>query len=131
MTILMWDKPEKIMSVEEWQKISADNVPLGVYTPNMCKNDKERWKAKLVGHKAGRPHVEIRKSAKGVQIFLLVSLGGGYKYRGYKPDSKWDSTIGTNLHFSSNGSVRLTFQDWEDMKQAVEEAKAVLEARAK
>jgi hypothetical protein len=127
MTILMWNKPEKIMSVEDWQAISADNVPLGVYQPNMSEDDKERWKAKLVGHKVGRPHVEIRKSAKGTQIFLLVSLGGGYKYRGCCPDSKWNSTIGTNLHFALNGSARLTFKDWEDMQQAVDEAKAVLE----
>lgn len=127
--VLMWEKPERIMSVEKWKEISACGQPPGVYTPNMSQEDRERWKAKLVGHKAGRPHVEIRKTIKGVQLFLLVSLGGGYKYRGFEPTKdRWGrSTVGINVHLSLNGSAQLTFDEWNEMRQAVEEAKAVLE----
>src|SRR3954451_18558128 len=105
MTVLMWDKPEKVMTTEEWQSISADSAPPGVYVPNMSDDDKQRWKAKLVGKRAGYPHVEIRKTDRGcVQILLIVSLGGGYSYgsRHAVPDRWGRSTRGVNVQMSMN-----------------------------
>lgn len=48
MGILMWDTPEKVMSIESWKSISADGAPPGVYTPNMSRGDALSWKAKIV-----------------------------------------------------------------------------------
>jgi hypothetical protein len=60
MSLLMWDKPEKIMTTEEWRAISADSAPPGVYVSNMSHDDRLRWKAKKIG--GGDPRVEIRKT---------------------------------------------------------------------
>jgi hypothetical protein len=128
--LLRWDKPEKIMSVEAWKDLSADSAPPGVYMPNMSQADAESWKAKLVGHKVGRPHVEIRKTVRGVQLFLIVSQGKGYKYKYYVPDIHADDqhtgTIGINIHISTNGALQMTFVEFDAMKQVINEATTVL-----
>ena len=133
MSILMWDKPEKAMSVEKWKSISADSAPPGVYTPNMSKEDKYRWKAKKVGGKY--PRVEIRKTFTAVgdsakkdskwphehahsEMLMVVSLGGvlrkGYHY----------SDVA--IMISANGPVAITKAEWSDFKKAVDEAFEVL-----
>jgi hypothetical protein len=125
--LLCWNKPERIMTVEQWKNIMADSAPPGTYTPNMSEEDKARWKAKLVGHKVGRPHIEIRKTFRGAtQLFLLVSLGGGYNYSHYKIDDKWNSTKGVNIHMSCNGALQMTFVEFDAMKQVINEAVHVL-----
>ena len=80
MGVLMWEKPEKIMSIEDWKAISADSAPPGVYVPNMSERDRQRWKATLKGTKLGRPWIEIRKSTRewGTQMLIIVSPGGGF-----------------------------------------------------
>jgi hypothetical protein len=79
----MWDKPKKKMSKEEWELISADGAPPGVYTPNMSDDDRKRWKAKKIGGK--NPRVEIRKTCVGTnykgshafsQLLLIVLKDG-------------------------------------------------------
>ena len=72
MGILMWDKPQKKLSKKEWEAISADGAPPGVYHPNMSDQDRERWKAKKVGGK--NPRVEVRKTTRG------KNLKGGNSY---------------------------------------------------
>lgn len=120
--ILSWETPERVESVEDWKKISADGAPPGVYTPNMSKEDQLKWKAKLTGHKAKPPHpqVEIRKNL-GSQVLIIVSLGG-FKYQ-------HDTVEGTkdyNVRISMNGPSYLTFQETEEMLEVVKEAKAML-----
>ncbi len=61
--MLSWEKPKKTMTTEEWNSISADGAPPGVYTPNMSKEDREKWKAKKIGGKD--PRVELRKMTGG------------------------------------------------------------------
>lgn len=42
----------------------------------------------------------------------------------------WDkptSTKGLNIHIASAGPIQLSFKDWEEFKQVVEEAKQFLE----
>lgn len=41
MPLLMWEKPERVMSKEAWKGISADSAPPGVYIPNMSNEDRE------------------------------------------------------------------------------------------
>ena len=121
--ILFWDKPKPIMSKEERMDISADSAPPGVYVSNMSDEDRRKWKAKLVGHKSGHPQVEIRKDS----TVIIVSLHGGYRYKYYGPDKVGTGdTNGINLHIASAGPMQLTFEEFEEMKLAVEEAKEAL-----
>ena len=63
-------------------------------------------------------------------MFLLVSLGSGYKYSYYVPGKDGDTwncgTKGINIHLSSNGALRMTFKELNQMLMAVDEATAVL-----
>lgn len=93
MTVLMWDKPKKKLSKEEWaESYGFEDGPTGGYLPNMSKEDKLRWKAKITGKKLGFPQVEIRKTTEnGSQILLIINLGDGYNYKYYKavnPEAK-------------------------------------------
>lgn len=98
--ILSWDKPAKVMPREEWESISADGAPPGVYIPNMSKEDMLKWKAKKVGQR-----VEIRKTA-GSQILIKVTLEG--------------------VTISMNGPAQLSMEDLIDLTLVVIEATQVL-----
>lgn len=139
MSVLMWDKPKRVKSVEEWKDISADGAPPGVYTPNMSEDDKHKWKAVLKGKTTGFPYVEIRKTTshfgklKGeknsqglslyAQVLITVSLGGGYPHKGYDPKCM----LGVNVQISMNGQSTFSFQDMADMHEAIGEARQTLE----
>jgi hypothetical protein len=99
--ILSWDKPAKAMSREEWEAISADDAPPGVYTPNMSEEDKLKWKAKKIGQR-----VEIRKTAGDAQILIKVTLDG--------------------VSISMNGTAKLTPRESLDMSLAIAEATQIL-----
>lgn len=123
MSVLMWEKPEKVMDSTEWaESYVADGAPPGVYVPNMSEDDMLRWKAKLVGIRTAYPRVEIRKSAYA-QILIIVSLGQGFQQR-YKsmPEE-------TNVQISANGAFALTWQELDEMNTAIQEAKVFLEAQ--
>lgn len=128
MSVLMWDKPEKMMSTEDWLKISADGAPAGVYTPNMSQDDLFKWKATLIGTKKGTPRVEIRKSFSkrdettsgcfyvGVycQCLIIVSLGDV------------DNMGDCNVLISMNGKAGMSFTEINEFNLAIAEAKLVL-----
>lgn len=154
MTILCWDKPKKIHSTAEWADISFDGGPKGGYVPNMSEDDAQRWKAKLVGTKAGYPQVEIRKKFGSALATIIVSLGGGYNYKQYTVENQYhgktieeygsrylntqddidrlalmgSTTLGINVHMAMNGPAQMTFADMENLQLVVAEARAVLEA---
>ena len=121
--VLDWNKPEKIMSVEDWKSISADGCPAGVYTPNMSEEDKSKWKAKLI--KGKNPRVEIRKTFQKsngkpypdninyyAQNLIVVSLN---------PEVK-----DCNIIFSLNGKAGISFIEMQELQKAIDEAVAVL-----
>jgi hypothetical protein len=92
------------MTTEQWQAISADSAPPGVYVPNMSEADRDAWKAKLIG---GRdPRVEIRKAAGGTQVLIVVRPGG--------------------VRMSMNGPASFTREEWGQLAAAVAEAAARL-----
>ncbi len=128
MGILVWDKPQRAMPLEQWYSITADNAPPGVYTPNMSQADAERWKAKLTGTHGRQPQVEIRKSVGACQMVVVVGLDG-YDYGTYTrqpADGRTRSTRGKNIHFSLNGPAQLTFDQFYELVTAVTEAQSVL-----
>jgi hypothetical protein len=122
MPILVWNKPKQVMTAEERERNYAfDGGPPGGYVLNMSNEDAAQWRAKLVGHKAGHPQAEIRKTA-GSQILIIVNLGDGYKYKGYTPER----TKGINIHLSLNGPVQMSFEEMAEMNQAIAEARDFL-----
>ncbi len=106
------------MSVESWKSISADGAPPGTYTPNMSREDAAKWNAKLCGHRSGHPQVEIRSSRGGSQLLVIVSLEANIKYQG--------RTSQCNVRMSANGPLHFSFDDWQNLNLAIEEAKEKL-----
>lgn len=131
MGILMWEKPEKVLSTEDWKAISADSTPPGVYSPNMSQEDMKKWKATLKRKTKENPYIEIRKStsARGqkpneelkwrsetsfsAQILIIVSLGEGYSYKQYEIQ-------GVNVQISMNGQATFMFEEIAELNQAIE-----------
>lgn len=119
MSILSFEKPAKARdSKTHAEKYSSSANIAGTYVPNMSKADMQKWKAKHIRGKDER--VEIRKSINGVQLVVIV-----YKNR---RDGDWNAGIShhENVQISANGKIQLSFAGWQEMMQAVEEAKAVL-----
>jgi hypothetical protein len=118
-SIINWDKPQKIRpSKEHAGMYSSDSGVPGTYMPNMSDDDIKKWKGKVVGATTGSPQVEIRKDC----MVIIVSLGGGYQYKFYKRER----TTGINIHVSMAGPTQLTFAEWDEMKNVVEEARQKL-----
>ena len=128
MGVLNWDKPKQVKSTEEWQGLIADGAPPGVYSPNMSREDKLKWKAKHFGGKLRR--VEIRKTAGGSQVKIVVSLPGQPTYRRKLwhsgEEQKVDAGQDDNVVISMNGPARLSFEEMVELQAAIAEAKARL-----
>lgn len=118
MTLLMWDKPKRIMSKEAWKDISADGAPPGVYTPNMSDEDQATWKAKLVGIKSDNPMIEIRKTCCGTQVLIVVCLDEF-------PD-QWSRYKGKNVKISQNGPAYWSSKEINTLGVVIHEAWTVL-----
>lgn len=124
--ILSWDKPEKVMSTEEWQRISADSAPPGVYTPNMSTVDMAKWKAKYVSGK--NPRVEIRKTVIG-------------PFRPTKMPSPWETlrnvaqllvvVDAATVRMSANGTADFEGWEFDQLHEAVAEAWFVIRIKSK
>jgi hypothetical protein len=108
MGVLTWARPAKVMTDEEWRAISADSAPPGVYVPNMSDADQAAWKAKAIRGKD--PRVEIRKTARGTQVLIIVRPG-------------------PQVRMSMNGPAEFTPDEWHELGQVVAEAAAVLGAQ--
>ncbi len=149
--ILMWERPKQRVSKKAWkEEYGFDGGPDGGYQPNMSQDDAQRWKAKLVGTRTGFPQVEIRKQAGPSLMLIIVNLGAGYSYKSNTPSydveeagKRWNSrdiapmslvdriglqdvSAGTQVHISMNGPAMMDFEDLAHMREAIDEAKAVL-----
>ena len=121
--ILSWDKPEKVMTTEEWQAISADSAPPGVYTPNMSEEDMRKWKARYV---SGRnPRVEIRKTVIGPE---RLPDSGRYTTQGYA--QLLVIVEQTTVRVSANGTADFEGWEFDQLHEAVAEARLVLSVKA-
>ncbi|GEM_PF-2004128 len=123
--VLMWEKPPHTMTPEERRKhfSSHSGIP-GTYVPRMPEEDIKKWKATLVETKTGHLQVEVRKDA----ALFIISLGGGYKHRGYGPDAlRGYNTLGKNIHIAVSGALQWTWQDMEEFQLAIAEARSLLE----
>lgn len=116
MGLLCFDKPKKARSTEEHNiGCSSDCGVPGTYVPNMSREDRKKWKGKIVGKSGKRPlQIEIRKNS-----FVTVVGLKGYKYKYY-------DTTKFNIHVAAAGPIQMTFKDWEEWRQCVEEATKIL-----
>lgn len=103
MSVLNWSKPKPVMSRSEYERISAEGAPPGVYTPNMSDADAATWRAKKIG--GADPRVEIRV-LRGSQVVIVV-----------RPHA---------VRISMNGPTELDDEGWEEFVQAVGEARITL-----
>jgi hypothetical protein len=133
MSVLSWDKPEKVLSVDEWKSNHADGAYPGTWCPNMSPEDSKKWKAKLVGNTLGFPQVEIRRDG----LVVIISTKG-YKYKHYNtrqtPENiaKWkegEKLYGQStddykktVHIASSGPQSFTIDELQELKAAMDEA---------
>lgn len=131
MSILAWEEPPRAMTQEEWESVTADGAPPGVYAPNMSQDWAQRWKARLAGQRTpGELRVEVRKT--------VTSPGTGRTHRenpGNRLPAHAQALIliyaDGEVRVSANGPMAFSPQDWRDLATAVTEARAALAAYQK
>ena len=85
------------------------------------------WQKKTVT-KDGTTQIELRGTARGSQVLVIVALDG-YNHKWYRvdpPKTYLQSTRGLNIHLAGNGGLQLTFAEWDDMTVRVAAARAEL-----
>lgn len=109
MSVLDFAKPAKLQPTALWNEAhQSDSDVAGTYVPNMSETDKQKWKAKQIA--GSDPRVEIRKtiSNHGDYAQMLVIV-------------RKDEVV-----ISGNGRMNFSEANWQDLFEAVNEAKALL-----
>jgi hypothetical protein len=123
MGLISFEKPPKLRSSKEHGRMHFSDCGIdGTYVPNMSDEDRARWKGRITGTRKGRPQVEIRKDS-----FVTIVGLQGYDYKHYKVGAAGSDTSGLNIHIASAGPVQMTFEQWDEWRQVVEEARQILE----
>lgn len=100
--ILSFEKPPKERPQKEHEEMySSDTGIPGTYAPNMSWEDQKKWKAKKIANR-----IEIRKSVSYAQVLIVVTL--------------------EDIKLSMNGKGIWTNQEWNELFEAVSEARATL-----
>jgi hypothetical protein len=139
MTLLDFTKPAKV-TVEA----GFDGGPEGGYVPQMGAADAQRWKAKLFNKGKENARIELRKTFTGInngqgssQVFMIVALDGWdlaakHEYRRAfqrgVDDYFHNDVRGLNVRMSMNGPLLMTFEQFAEINQIVQEAREYLES---
>ena len=122
--ILNFDKPEKVRATQEHNQMYMSDAGVdGTYVPNMSQQDNEDWKAKHIRGEDER--IEIRKSLRGVQMVIIVYR----KVRKTNGDWREKYKDHNNVRISMNGKADMYFEEYDQMTQAIIEAKEILRVR--
>jgi hypothetical protein len=138
-TVLLDFNPPKKVEIE----YGFEDGPTGGYMPQMSQTDARRWKAKKFNIGKENARIELRKSIGGgvsgrgpvSQVTIFVALDGWdlaskFEHRGPNGKSKWGSnlfdTTGLNVRMSMNGAILMTFEEFAEINQIVNEAKDYL-----
>lgn len=148
MSLLSFEKPQKIRSTEEHNKMySSDCGIAGAYTPNMSVEDMNKWKAKYI--KDDNERIEIRKTfssthSSGAQLLVIIykepyKNGQELEYPNYDSyinrNDYWDAVDEYNkfydnwhndIHISMNGKLQISFNEYKEFQEAINEAIAFL-----
>ena len=146
--ILDFEKPKKVRSTEEHNDLfssdlfSSDSGVAGTFVPNMSEEDRYKWKAKHITGNDER--VEIRKTLGGSQVLIMVYKNPYHPPYPEYPDTKYtDSAYHVNLakykekqkewykrhediKLSMNGKVDMTFEEYGELREAIMEAKMLM-----
>lgn len=136
--LLNFDKPKKVVV-----EAGFDGGPDGGYVPQMSDEDAERWKAKAFNLGKENARIELRKTFSGInngqgssQVFMIVArdgwdLSSKNEYRTDEPGKSrygfHTDTRGLNVRMSMNGPLLMTFDQFAEINQIVNEAKEYLE----
>lgn len=109
---LSFVKPERIMPVEERQRIQAEGAPPGVYVDNMSDVARSLWRAKVVGIRTKEFALEIRTGKLNANTLIIVTgKPGNYQMR-----------------ITANGPMQIKAVVFEELTLVVAEAYLVLSA---
>ncbi len=122
-----------------------DGGPEGGYIPQMGKKDAERWKAKPFNIGKENARIELRKTFTGVvngqgstQVTMFVALDGWdyaakHEYRRANDGKDYfhNDTRGLNVRMSMNGPLLMTFEQFAEINEIVEEAKRYMKENLK
>ena len=115
-----------------------DGGPEGGYVPQMSQADACRWKAKSFNLGKENARVELRKAFNYTRVTIFVAMDGWdyaakYENRTGKETGGYfhTDTRGLNVRMSMNGSLLLTFEQFAEINQIVQEAKEYLEYHKK
>lgn len=137
--LLDFTKPAKV-TVEA----GFDGGPEGGYVPQMSQTDAHRWKAKHFNLGKENARIELRKTFTGInngqgssQVFMIVALDGWdlaakheYRREFQRGVDDWfhNDVRGLNVRMSMNGPLLMTFEQFAEINQIVQEARAYLES---
>ena len=137
--LLDFTKPAKVVV-----EAGFDGGPEGGYVPQMSQSDAQRWKAKHFNLGKENARIELRKTFTGInngqgssQVFMIVALDGWdlaakHEYRREFQrgvDSYFHNDVrGLNVRMSMNGPLLMTFEQFAEINQIVQEARAYLES---
>jgi len=125
--ILDFNKTKKLRTSAEHSSIyMSDSGIAGTYVPNMSKSDMEKWKAKHI--KGDNERIEIRKTLGGTQLLIIVRKNAPMKYPKSHDRETWKQYNDQkgSIKMSMNGSLWMTFEEQNELINAIEEAKTIL-----
>lgn len=116
-----FNKPAKVRSTAEHNKrYMSDSGVDGTYVPNMSREAMYEWKGKHIKGKDER--IEIRKTFYGTQMLIVV-----YKNRLDKEGYGGAMiTQHENIQISMNSKLHLTWEDYKEFKEVIQEAELIL-----
>ena len=134
--LLDFTKPAKVVI-----EAGFDGGPEGGYVPQMGKADAQRWKAKHFNLGQENARIELRKTFTGIgngqgssQVFMIVALDGwdlAAKHERRREPAPGEyfgtDTRGLNVRMSMNGPLHMSFAQFAEITQIVQEAREYLE----
>jgi len=104
MGVIIWDKPERAMTTEEWSSLSADGAPPGVFVRNETKDASQKWWGKVLGTRNPPLRAVLRYTTSNYVYLKVVVYTNGL------------------VRISANGTAELTRDQAGEMGQAIAEA---------
>jgi hypothetical protein len=136
-SLLDFTKPAKVII-----EAGFEDGPTGGYVPQMSEADATRWKSKHFNMGKENARIELRKTFTGINngqgstnITIFVALDGwdyATKHEHRRPFQRgvddWfhTDTRGLNVRMSMNGPALMTFEQFNEISQIVDEAKKYL-----
>lgn len=134
-SLLDFTKPAKVII-----EAGFEDGPTGGYVPQMSEADATRWKSKHFNIGKENARIELRKTFTGINngqgstnITIFVALDGWdyatkHEARTANVKGEWfhTDTRGLNVRMSMNGPALMTFDQFNEIAQIVDEAKKYL-----